>query len=89
MNRKQLTAALILLVFIAPVWKTLMAQPPEKAKITVHAVADLSHEFTFYADNRFHTQYLKNQKGVTNWCSLFNFDFSNANLLILLGCANK
>lgn len=61
----------------------------EKSATTIHAVTDLSHEFTFYADNRFHTQYLQGQKGVTNWCNLFNFDFSNANLLILPGCDNR
>lgn len=55
----------------------------------VHAVTDLAHEFTFYADHRFHMQYLPGQKGVTNWCNLYNFDFSNANLLILPGCDNR
>ena len=52
----------------------------------VHAVVDLGHQFTFYADGRFHTQYLPNQPYVSSWGSLFSFDFSNANLLILLGC---
>lgn len=52
----------------------------------VHAVVDLGHQFTFYADGRFHRQYLPGQPAVTSWGSLFNFDFSNANLLILLGC---
>lgn len=52
----------------------------------VHAVVDLGHQFTFYADGRFHTQYLPQQPLATSWGSLFNFDFSNANLLILLGC---
>ena len=52
----------------------------------VHAVVDLGHQFTFYADGRFHTQYLPKQPYAANWGSLFNFDFSNANLLILLGC---
>ena len=55
----------------------------------IHAVTDLSHLFSFYADNRFHAQYLPNHKGVTNWCNLFNVDFSNANLLILLGCDDR
>ena len=55
-------------------------------KIPVHAVADLGHQFTFYADGRFHTQYLPGQPLATSWGSLYNFDFSNANLLILLGC---
>lgn len=52
-------------------------------------MTDLAHEFSFYADHRFHTQYLKNQRYATNWCNLSNFDFSNANLLVLLGCDNR
>ncbi len=55
----------------------------------IHAVTNLAHEFTFYADHRFHIQYLPGHKGVTNWCNLYNFDFSNANLLILLGCDDR
>ncbi len=55
-------------------------------KTVVHAVSDLGHEFTFYADGRFHTQYLPGQPAVMSWGSLWNFDFSNANLLVLLGC---
>ena len=53
---------------------------------TVHAVVDLGHQFTFYADGRFHRQYLPGQPVATSWGSLFNFGFSNANLLVLLGC---
>ncbi|GAB6164407.1 hypothetical protein JCM19992_04070 [Thermostilla marina] len=52
----------------------------------VHAVSDLGHEFSFYADGRFHRQYLPGQPVASSWGSLFNYDFSNANLLILLGC---
>ena len=55
-------------------------------KTPVHAVVDLGHEFTFYGDGRFHSQYLKGQPVATSWGSLFNFDYSNANLLVLLGC---
>ncbi|MBC8869964.1 MAG: hypothetical protein H8E44_11130 [Planctomycetes bacterium] len=43
----------------------------------VHAVVDLGHQFTFYADGRFHRQYLPGQPAVTSWGSLFNFDFSS------------
>ena len=57
-----------------------------QAKPTVHVVVDLGHQFTFYGDGRFHRQYLADQAGVTSWGSLFNFDLSNANLLVLLGC---
>ena len=57
-----------------------------QTKPVVHAVVDLGHQFTFYGDGRFHRQYLSGQTGVTSWGSLFNFDLSNANLLVLLGC---
>ena len=57
-----------------------------QTKPLVHAVVDLGHQFTFYGDGRFHRQYLSDQKGVTSWGSLFNFDLSNGNLLVLLGC---
>ena len=85
----QFFKTILLLLFLSVFMGSGYAQQSDKAPITVHAVTDLSHEFSFYGDHRFHTQYLKNEKGVTNWCSLFNFDFSNANLLILLGCANE
>lgn len=52
----------------------------------VHAVVDLGHEFTFYADGRFHRQYLPDQPVAMSWGALFHYDFANANLLILLGC---
>ncbi|MEI6074870.1 MAG: hypothetical protein WCS94_04800 [Verrucomicrobiota bacterium] len=57
-----------------------------RAEPVVHAVVDLGHQFTFYGDGRFHSQYLPDQTGATSWGSLFNFDLSNANLLVLLGC---
>jgi hypothetical protein len=57
-----------------------------RATPTVHAVVDLGHQFTFYGDGRFYHQYLADQAGATSWGSLFNFDLSNANLLVLLGC---
>mgnify|MGYP000949772169 CR=1 FL=1 len=46
----------------------------------VHVVTDLSHEFTFYADHRFDKQYLPGQKGVTNWCNLYNVDLIKVSL---------
>lgn len=61
---------------------------PENQNI-IHAVTDLAHQFSFYADGRFYTQYMPDQKGVTNWCSLSNLDLSNANLLILLGSDDR
>ena len=33
----------------------------------VHAVMDLGHQFTFYADGRFHRQDLSGQPEVTSW----------------------
>ncbi len=56
-------------------------------KNTVHGVSDLGHEFSFYADGRFQQQYLQGHKVVTSWGNLYDIDPSNANLLILLGCA--
>lgn len=55
----------------------------------IHAVADLGHEFAFYTDGRFHRQYLPDQPVAMNWDALYNFDFSNANLLVLLGCDHR
>jgi hypothetical protein len=55
----------------------------------VHAVVDLAHEFSFYADGRFAKQYLAGHKAVTSWGTLYKFDLSNANLLVLLACAEQ
>ncbi len=55
----------------------------------VHAVCDLGHQFSFYADGRFHTQYLPGQPRATSWGALYHYDLSNANLLILPGCEAK
>lgn len=57
-----------------------------QTKPAVHAVVDLGHEFTFYADGRFHRQYLPGQPYASSWGALEHYDFSNANLLILPGC---
>lgn len=74
----------LLLAFILALPATAMAAPPR-----VHAVVDLAHEFSFYADGRFARQYLADQKAVTSWNALPRFDLSNANLLILLDCAEQ
>jgi len=55
----------------------------------VHAVVDLSHSFTFYADGRFARQYLGTHRSVMNWNALYNFDLSNANLMVLLDCDSR
>ena len=53
---------------------------------TVHSVCDLSQEFTFYMDGRFHRQYLAGVgRDARNWGSLARLDLSNANLLVLTG----
>lgn len=57
------------------------ASPP-----TVHSVCDLSQEFTFYLDGRFHRQYLaEHGRDARNWGTLSKLDLSNANLLVLTG----
>ena len=51
---------------------------------TVHSVSDISQQFTFYMDGRFHRQYLEGTgRDVRNWGSLDRLDLSNVNLLIL------
>ncbi len=57
----------------------------------VHSVTDLSHEFSFYADGRFATQYLDLAGGdvdVRNWGTLGKCDLTNANLLVLMSGAS-
>ena len=55
------------------------ATPP-----TVHAVADISQEFTFYMDGRFHRQYLQDVgAGTQNWGTLSKLDLENVNLVVL------
>ena len=57
------------------------ADPP-----VVHSVSDISQEFTFYMDGRFHRQYLAEVgRDQRNWGTLHKLDLSNANLLILTG----
>jgi hypothetical protein len=62
----------------------LMLAPAPKP--TVHSISDISQQFTFYMDGRFHTQYLQDAgKDVRNWGTLSKLDLSNANLLLLTG----
>ncbi len=52
----------------------------------VHSVCDISHEFTFYLDGRFHRQYLEGHgRDARNWGTLAELDLSNTNLLVLVG----
>lgn len=54
--------------------------------VRIHSVCDISQEFTFYMDGRFHTQYLKGVgRDARNWGSLELVDLSNVNLLVLTG----
>ena len=58
---------------------------PAPVPPTVHAVADISQEFTFYMDGRFHRQYLKEVAASTqNWGTLSKLDLENVNLLLLV-----
>jgi hypothetical protein len=60
----------------------LPAQEPETPRI--HSVCDISQEFSFYMDGRFHTQYLQGVgRDARNWGSLERLDLSNVNLLVL------
>jgi hypothetical protein len=68
------------LLFGAPA-NAAVAAPP-----TVHSVCDISHEFTFYLDGRFHRQYLADHgRDARNWGTLHKLDLSNSNLLVLVG----
>ena len=61
------------------------ARPAAADPPTVHAVADISQEFTFYMDGRFHRQYLKDVAASTqNWGTLSKLDLDNVNLLLLV-----
>lgn len=57
--------------------------------VLIHAVSDLGHQFSFYADGRFHKQYLPGQPRATCWGALYRYDFSNVNMLLLLGCESR
>jgi len=59
---------------------TLLAAPQ------IHSLCDISHEFTFYMDGRFHRQYIgDNGVDARNWGTLSKADLSNINLLVLPG----
>lgn len=72
-------------ILIAVLWAfPLAAQSEESGRI--HSVTDLGHEFSFYNDGRFATQYLQGQRDVRSWGNLYMIDVSNANLINLLSC---
>jgi len=55
----------------------------------IHCVTDISHEFTFYFDGRFGRNYVAdNGVDVRNWGTLYKYDFSSVNLLVLQSSAS-
>ena len=81
-----LSSLAIVLFMASAATKAAEESKTAKQDSRVHAVSDIGHEFSFYADGRFHTQYLPGQPRAMSWGALYHFDFSNANLIILLGC---
>ncbi len=53
--------------------------------VRIHSATDIAHEFTFYWDGRFATQYTAADGGVDAriWGTLHKYDTTNVNLLIL------
>jgi hypothetical protein len=61
------------------------SDPPASAPV-VHSVCDISQEFTFYMDGRFHRQYLAEVgRDARTWGALAELDLDNVNLLVLVG----
>lgn len=61
-----------------------LVSPSAGGPPTVHSVCDISQEFTFYMDGRFHRQYLADAgRDARNWGSLALLDLDNVNLLVL------
>lgn len=64
---------------------------PSRREVLIHSVCDLSQQFSFYMDGRFHRQYLEQAgdgvrtRDARNWGSLSRLDLSNANLLVVTG----
>ena len=59
--------------------------PAAAAAGPIYSVTDISHEFTFYFDGRFATNYLSGPGNidVRNWGTLHKFDFSRVNLAVV------
>lgn len=71
---------------MGPCLLLLLAALQGPAEPRVHSICDLSQEFTFYMDGRFHAQYLEGVgRDARNWGSLHRLDLSNTNLLVLVG----
>lgn len=72
-------SSLALVLAVGMISPSVAAAPP-----TVHAVADVSQEFTFYMDGRFYRQYLEGVgAGTQNWGTLSKLDLDNVNLVVL------
>lgn len=69
-------------IFVAVALAVLAAPQPGPR---IHSISDISHEFTFYMDGRFFTQYVGEGGGADarNWGTLWKLDLDNANLLVL------
>lgn len=64
----------------------LLASQGDTRPAHVNSVCDLSQEFTFYIDGRFHRQYLEGAgRDARNWGSLARLELDNVNLLVLVG----
>lgn len=52
----------------------------------IHALGDISHQFSYYTKNDFVPHYLKDHQGKINWGTLYDNDTTNINLIFLLEC---
>jgi hypothetical protein len=67
------------------VYMALVVSLAPQAGPRIHSVSDISHEFTFYMDGRFWSQYIGEADGADarNWGTLWKLDLDNVNLLVL------
>ena len=84
-----LSSLMVILFITASIVNATETSDATKQPPRVHAVSNLGHEFCFYADGSFHGQYLTGQPVAMSWGALYNFDYSNTNMLILLGCDSR
>jgi hypothetical protein len=63
----------------------LTSAPAAASDVRIHSISDISHEFTFYMDGRFWSQYIGKTNGedARNWGTLYKLDLKNINLLVL------
>lgn len=74
---------------LIPALCTLRGSEPAPEPKQVNAMIDLAHEFSFYGDGRFASQYLKGQQSVRNFADFKSTNLSNINLFIMLGAFHK